>query len=186
MGKGSFIHYRPYIIFFAFIILSCSKNDPESDSNTPDPGFVEFKLNGTAVQIKHSNIVTGSPILFYKIPPNVLPEDRYSVFGLEVNSSIDLNIFTDSLETKNYHYDSMDVDQTPYQVITLRITYNGETSVIHYKDDFADINISSYKNSRISGTFTGKLTPETLPAGFGQPGSINITEGKINEVKVIY
>ena len=187
MEKSLFTLHRvyPYIIFFLFITLSCSKNNPDSNSNTPDPGFVEFKLNGTVIQIKHSNIVTGSPVFFEKIPP-ILSDARYSLLGLESNSSLDLNIFTDSLETKNYHYDSLDVHDSPTYVISLRVTYNGQTSVIHFKDDFADINISSYKNSRISGTFTGKLTPETLPVGFGQPGSINITEGKINEVKVIY
>jgi hypothetical protein len=188
MGKNSFINYGAYsnIIFLLFIFLSCSKNNPDSDLKTPDPGFIEFKLNGTTVKIKHSNIVTGSPVMFQKIPPLILPETYYSALALEANSNIDLNIFSDSLESKNYHYDSLDVDQSDYHIITLRITYNGQTSVIHHKDDFADINISSYKNSRISGTFTGKLTPQTLPTGFGQPGSINITEGKINEVKVIY
>ena len=103
-----------------------------------------------------------------------------------MNNEIELNIFTDTLEAKNYHYDSVDVAGYSNYVITLRVTYQGQTSVINYKDDFADFNISSYKNSRVSGTFTGKLTPEAIPIGFGEAGSINITEGKINDVKVIY
>ena len=186
MVKSLFTLHRfyPYIIFFLFISLSCSKKNSDSNLNIPDPGFVEFKLNGSVIQIKHSNIVTGSPVFFWK--PVGAPPPRYSLLALESNSNLDLNILTDSLETKNYHYDSLAVHDSLNYVIALRVTYNGQTSVIHFKDDFADINISSYKNSRISGTFTGKLTPEAMPFGFGQPDSINITEGKINEVMVIY
>jgi hypothetical protein len=133
----------------------------------------------------YSNYVYQYSLFFHKIPPITIGT-HYSLDGSELNSNIELNIFTDSLETKSYHYDSLDVKSDNVYVVTLRVTYNGQTSVIHYKDDFADMNISSHKNSRVSGTFKGKLTPEILPIGFGEPGSINITEGKINEVKVIY
>ena len=185
MEKKSFINCGvcPYIIFFLFIILSCSKSNSGSDSKTPDPGFVEFKINGgSAVHIEYSNPIYHYALLFYK-------DARYSLsafFGNEANSTIDLTIFTDSLETKNYHYDSLDVERSDLHVITLRITDKDQTWLIHYKGDFADINISSYKDSRISGTFTGKLTPRLSNGGFGPAGTINITEGKINEVKVLY
>ena len=183
-----FINYGVslYIIFFLFINLSCSKNNSGSDPNISDEGYVDFKINGSAVHIKYSNPVYHYVLFFQKIPP-ITTGTRYSLSGGdEENSSIDLNIFTDSLETKNYHYDSLDVERSYVYVITLRITYSNQTSVIHYKGDFVDINISSYKGSRISGTFTGQLTPQLNTGGFGTAGSINITEGKISEVKVIY
>lgn len=173
------------MIFISFN-LSCKKSNLSSDPITPDPGSVEFKINGSAVKMIYSNYVYHNPLDFSKLPPFTVGP-RYSLFGWEsLNTYIDLNIFTDTLETKSYHYDSVDVARDGAYVITLRVTYFGQTSVIYYKDDFADFNISSYKNSRVSGIFTGKLTPETLPTGFGAAGSINITEGKINDVKVVY
>jgi hypothetical protein len=186
--KRLFINYRVclYIVFIS-LNLSCKKSNPSSGSVTPDPGFVEFKINGSAVKIIYSNYAYRSPLFFQKIPPPNIGT-HYSLNGSELNSNIELNIFTDSLETKNYHYDSLDVAHSynDILVISLRVTYNGQTSYIHYKDDFADFNISSYKNSRVSGTFMGKLTPKILPTGFGEASSINIAEGKINDVKVIY
>ena len=182
--KRLFINYGGclYIILISFN-LSCKKSNV--DLKTPDPGTVEFKINGSAVKMIYSNYIYQVSLLFFNINVGNAPP-HYPLDGSELNSNIELNIFTDSLETKSYHYDSLDVARVNVYVITLRVTYNGQTSVIHYKDDFADINITSHKNSRVSGTFTGKLTPEILPIGFGEPSSINITEGKINDVKVIY
>jgi hypothetical protein len=150
-----------------------------------DPGSVEFKVNGVAVKMVYSNYRYRYLLFFDKTPAYAVGY-RYFLNGSEMNSNLELNIFTDTLETKNYHYDSSDVATNTGYVITLRLTYNGQTSIIHYKDDFADFNISSHKNSRVSGTFSGRLTPEAIPIGFGEPGSITITEGKINDVKVLY
>jgi hypothetical protein len=184
--KRLFIKYGVYLsIIFISFNLSCKKSNSNSGPTTPDPGFVEFKINGTPVKMIYSNYVYQYSLLFFKIPP-INTRTRYSLDGTLLNNEIELNIFTDTLEAKNYHYDSVDVAGYSNYVITLRVTYQGQTSVINYKDDFADFNISSYKNSRVSGTFTGKLTPEAIPIGFGEAGSINITEGKINDVKVVY
>ena len=184
--KRLFIKYGVYLsIIFISFNLSCKKSNSNSGPTTPDPGFVEFKINGTAVKVTYPTYAYEQLLLFSKVPP-FRTGARYSLNGSGLNTNIELNIFTDTLETKNYHYDSVDVAGYSNYVITLRVTYQGQTSVINYKDDFADFNISSYKNSRVSGTFTGKLTPEAIPIGFGEAGSINITEGKINDVKVVY
>src|SRR3954468_3191840 len=135
--KRLFINYGVCLyIIFIFFNLSCKKSN--SDSKTPDPGSVEFKINGSAVKMIYSNYVYHNPLSFDKIPP-LNTGTHYSLNGSELNSNIELNIFTDSLETKSYHYDSLDVTRNYVYVITLRVTYNGQTSVIHYKDDFADI-----------------------------------------------
>ena len=183
--KRLFINYGVCLCIFIFFNLSCKKSSSSSGTIKSDPGSIEFKINGTSVKMIYSNDVYQYFLSFFKTPP-FSTGARYFLNGSGSDSNIELNIFTDTLETKNYHYDSVDVAGYPGYVITLRLTYHGQTSVINYKDDFADFNISSHKNSRVSGTFTGKLTPEAVPIGFGEPGSINITEGKINDVKVFY
>jgi len=63
------------------------------------------------------------------------------------------------------------------------ISFNGEIGTLSFGGDNFDINISSYKNRQISGTFSGKLssTPD-----YNKRGNLVITEGVFNGIPVIY
>ena len=55
--------------------------------------------------------------------------------------------------------------------------------MIFFNGDYLDVNISSYKDGQVSGTFAGKLT--TIPEiDYSKRGEILITEGKLNNVPV--
>ena len=94
---------------------------------------------------------------------------------------LNITIVTDSLNLGNYHLDSTSLGP-------LALKYQGQTAGIVFSGDFFNVNITGYQNSRISGTFTAKLTPISDPY-YGpprQPGSIIITEGVFDSVQVIY
>jgi len=97
------------------------------------------------------------------------------------NNALLFAVTTASLKETSYHYDST---FNP-AFVNFILYYNGQESALLFSSDVFDINISSYKNGHITGTFTGKLTPFS-GSTFGERGTTIITEGVINNVSVIY
>ena len=69
------------------------------------------------------------------------------------------------------------------------LSYNNRHAYTRYATDSMSINITAYSNGRISGNFSGKLTPfitEGLNPVYGDPGSVSITNGTFQNVPVLY
>jgi hypothetical protein len=87
----------------------------------------------------------------------------------------------------NYHYDSVAIYKSAGLKGELLTYTNGEQADLVYSSDYFDINITSYKNGRISGTFSAKYTPFPLTStSYDLRGTVLVTEGIINEVPVSY
>ena len=174
------------IVLTAVIFYSCSK-----DTNIPPDatasGLIQYKINGTDVVINNVDVSSGQFVAFYKQPKGIAPETRYLLNAQKgANNLLIFPIVTDSLHEKNYHYDSTSLHNKP-AAFAFSLEHTGETSTIVYHTDNFHVNISSYKNGRISGTFDGKFTPySTQGVSFDDRGTIIISEGKMINVPVIF
>jgi len=185
--KSSFFTYEifvkkivPLIILFA--INSCSKHKDEPA--TPElsvKGSIEFKLNGTLIRRDNdsSNVIIASCVQQAQSGPLA----AMYLFGAEagVLTSLNFPVVTDNLDLTNYHEDSASINK--YFYYPFGADNNGQAALIFFKGDYFDVNITSYKNHRVSGTFSGKLTNVPNPDYFTR-GSFVITDGIINNVPV--
>ena len=67
--------------------------------------------------------------------------------------------------------------------------YNNTNGYTRYASDSMSFNITAYGNGRVSGNFSGKLTPFIVggaPDVFCTPGSISITNGSFENIPVFY
>lgn len=171
-----------YILLLTIILFSCKK-DPSTPSGTDARGSIEYKVNGSAMVIDNVDILNAQYVVFYKQLQGVVPNTRYLLNAQKgANNAFVFAIVTDSLRKINYHYDSTFQSVFP----GFGFNYNGQTSGIVSKNDYFDINITDYSNGRISGNFTAALTPVSVFTGYGPASSVKVTEGKINNVQVIY
>jgi len=132
----------------------------------------------------NANASSGENVVFAKqLKGSVLPATRYLMNAQRGTSNVLLlSISSDSLQEINYYYDSTYQSNHPAELV-FDISFNGEIAALTFGGDNFDINISSYKNRKISGTFSGKLssTPD-----YNKRGDLVITEGVFNNIPVIY
>ena len=102
-----------------------------------------------------------------------------------VNTSLSFPLVTDSFHLINYHYDSTSIEGSE-NIASFIVTYNGQNAMVFFSGDMFDVNIASYKNSRLSGTFSAKLTPYGSSIDYNDRGTLVITEGLINNIPVSY
>jgi hypothetical protein len=135
----------------------------------------------------NANIMNGEGVAFAKqLKGNVLPETRYLLNAQKGGNNVAImTLVTDSLRTTTYHYDSTANDHT-YDVFLFTIMANGNQSALMYGGDYLDVKITSYNSGHISGTFSGKLTPIANNFDYNYKGSVTITDGKLNNIPVIY
>ena len=176
-----------FTLITCMTFFSCSK-DP--DYPTPKKyilGSVRYKVNGQLVTLDNKNVQSGEYILFSKqIKGAGLTQTRYVLNAQKaINNTFIFAILSDSLQQINYHYDSAAVNNQQADFV-LVLAYHSEVSTLFYSGDYLDVNITSYNNSRISGTFSAKLTPETSLFDYNNRGKTIITDGVINSVPVDY
>jgi len=132
----------------------------------------------------NANSSNGENVVFAKqLKGGVVPATRYLMNSQRgSNNVLLLSIASDSLQEINYYYDSTYQSNHPSELV-FDISFNGEIGTLSFGGDNFDINISSYKNRQISGTFSGKLssTPD-----YNKRGNLVITEGVFNGIPVIY
>ena len=175
------------LVFTAAIFYSCSK-DPAAPPRINASGLIQYKVNGTDVAMNNVAISSDQFVVCYKQPKGIAPKTRYLLTAQNgANNLLVFPIVTDSLHEMNYHYDSAVLIGNP-AAFAFSLKYTGQTSTIFYHTDNFDVNISAYKNGLISGTFAGKFTPYSQLQGvsFEDRGKIIISEGKIDNVPVIY
>ena len=166
-------------------LFSCSKA-PNTPSGTTASGSIQYKVNGNLVVMNNVDLLSGQYAVFYKqLKGSLLTETRYMLNAQKgANNLLIFALITDSLHEIDYHYDSTTIAGSE-NVASFATVYNALESAILFKDDYFDINITGYNSSRISGTFTAKLTPFTGTTP-GQHSSTLITEGVLNNVEVVY
>jgi hypothetical protein len=175
------------ILLFSNLFLICALAACNKDSNTPSgattTGNIQYKVNGAAFAIDNVDILSGQFVLFQKQLAPFVPTTRYTFNAQKgANNIVLFSIITDSLKKITYHYDSTALSIGS----TVGIVYNGQPAYALKKNDYFDITITDYSTSKVSGTFTAKLTPATSTGTIGTPSSVIITEGKLNNVQVIY
>ena len=173
---------------FVCIIVSCSKDNTKTNSNVPGAGgSVQFKVNGQLIVINNKSTSSGQYAQFNR-RIYILPIQNDTSYEMaSQNGQIEgcyLTFHTDSLHEIHYHYDSLGGD------VLGNIVDNSNGSAPYFKDDYLDVNITSYKNSRISGNFNGKFSPFTIGPNwvfdYNSRGSKLITEGRFDSLAVYY
>jgi hypothetical protein len=169
--------------FLTCALLSCSK-DQNTPSGTNASGSVTYKVNGAQVTMNNVDVLTGQYAIFQKqLAGSVIPKTRYVLNAQNgANNVVVLAVVTDSMKKITYHYDSTALGLGGSNVIN----YNGQISSPLTKNDYFDITVTDYSNGRVSGTFTAKLTPISSTGTIGTPSSVSVTEGKLNNVQVVY
>jgi hypothetical protein len=170
------------IIIYLSILQSCGKNWVVNINDSS--GSIQYKVNGQLITMDNANASNGENVVFAKqLKGSVLPATRYLMDAERgSNNVLLLSISSDSLQEINYYYDSTYQSNHPSELV-FDISFNGEIGTLSFGGDNFDINISSYKNRKISGTFSGKLssTPD-----YNKRGNLVITEGAFNNIPVIY
>jgi hypothetical protein len=172
-------------LFIGVILLSCGKVKNYPFEPSSESGSIQYKINGQLTVMDNVDTLNHGGAVINRQIKGLLPDTRYLINAQNgVDNTLVAAIVTDSLQLINYHYDSVYMRTSASAIFAL--AYNGQGAVIHYKGDYIDVNIFSYKNSRISGTFSAKLTPLEGIADYNNRNSIIITDGKIDNVPVNY
>jgi hypothetical protein len=142
---------------------------------------LSYELNGNPVKITVANAGRQDPNA-YSLGCTKSPS-MYSFSGLNTTGETNFLFYTDSLATIKYTYTGNYGDM-------FFISYNNQDEFVHVASDFLSFTVTSYNNGRISGTFSGQLTPlvsaGTINNNYGTPGSILITNGVFENVPVFY
>ena len=172
------------LLVLSIIWMSCNKDNTTSTPQFNTKGSIQYKVNGTAISIDNANVLSGEAVLFTKqLKGSMLAHTRYALKAQQgTSNALILNIQTDSLLQVNYHYDSVTVSTNPSELLFV-VDLNGQVASLVFSTDNFDINITSYQNSAISGTFTGKLSPGSA---YNTRGTFVITDGVFNNIPVTY
>lgn len=173
--------FTSVVLLFAF---SCKK---ENGSSLDSTGSIGYKVNGKSYSMSNVNLSNGEGVAFSKqLKGNLISETRY-LFNAQKGSNnvILFSIVTDSLKSEKFHYDSASTQQDVLLFLA-SIMADGQQSMLLYGTDYLDIDISSYKNGHVSGSFSGKFTPLANGVDYNNRGTVDISEGKLNNVPVIY
>ena len=169
------------LLISAFI--SCKKeNNNQNNSTGSTHGRIEYKINGQLQAYENLDALT-QYALIYKRLSSVPQNNKYQINAFNgANTVMGSAIIIDSLRTGTYVIDSA-ASQLTYEN---NIRFNGIQSSIFFNGDNLTFNITSHSNGRVSGTFTGKLTPLNGTFNYADKSTTVITEGKIDNVQVIY
>ena len=142
---------------------------------------LSYELNGNPVQLTAADAGNQNPNS-YTLGCSK-SAGFYSFSGLGGSGETTFLFYTDSLATIKYTYTGNYGDM-------YFISYNGQDEYVHAASDNLSFTITSYDKGRISGRFSGQLTP-LITAGnpnntYGTPGSVIITNGSFQNVPVFY
>jgi len=165
-----------FFLPFLVLILSCSQETPLPNTEN---GTIKYKING--VQVTYTDSVSGYDAKATKLT-TMWPETRYLFEGRRGPSELfQVMIITDSLKPIQYRYDS-----TSYAPVNIDHNSGALLSSLYFNGDYFNVTITSYSNGKLSGFFTGRLSPYSILHDYNQRGSVAITEGLFTNLKVTY
>ncbi|MFT3751170.1 MAG: hypothetical protein QM768_22855 [Agriterribacter sp.] len=142
---------------------------------------LSYEIKGIPVQISVPN--AGSQNSLYATLSCVKFPGFYALSGISNTGDISFRFYTDSLTLGDYTYNGSYGEE-------FFISYNGESEYSIVATDYLTFSVTSYENGRISGTFSGQLTPVISDGnnGFanGEYNSTKITKGIFKNVPVFY
>jgi len=185
---------KQFAVYFLVVITlsSCLKQtipgamlEAEGQSSGGSASM-SYQMNGVLIKTTannaNNNIGGYHQLLCEKATYTINNADYYRyVLSLgSTSGELTVLLYTDSLQTRNY------VLRGTNEHI---LSYNNTNAYTRYATDSMSVNITAYSNGRISGNFSGSLTPsiiEGAPTIYGDPGSISITNGTFENVPVLY
>jgi hypothetical protein len=171
-----------FLMLSVVLLFSCSK-DPNTPSGTTASGSISYKVNGSAFAIDNGDVSSGQFVVFQKQLAPFAISTRYNFNAQKgANNIVLFSLLTDSLKKITYHNDSTAISVGAVS----GMVYNGQPAYLLSKGDYFDVTITDYSAGYVSGTFAGKLTPATTTGTIGTPSSVTVTEGKLNNVQVVY
>lgn len=174
-----------YLILFAVSVLlsSCLKQsiaDAMLDTAKGETVTLSYEINGTAVKlsVRDADNQGGGYYNYYKLACH--KSNGYNFYGITDHGEFTFSFYTDSLKVGNYKYTATREYVTDF----------GFPCYMAGPTDNMNINVTSYTKGRISGNFTGQISPAPMqgPYGpvFGAYGSVVIKNGLFSNVPVIY
>ena len=174
-----------YLALFSITIVlsSCLKQsiaDAMLNSTKGATATMSYEINGTPVKISVSDADNWNGG-YYTL--SCQKSGGYVLSGVGDYGEFVFTFFTDSLKVGNYKYTS---SSGPMYVTD----FQGQPSYVAGPTDNMNFNVTSYKDARISGNFSGQITPAVMqgPYGnvYGTYGSVVIKNGSFNNVPVVY
>jgi hypothetical protein len=172
----------------AILFSSCLKQSipdamlaaKNSGGQAPVTATLSYEVNGDAVNISVNDANNQDPGVYTL---GCSKSGNYALDALSSSGELAFVFYTDSLTTGNYIYTGVYGD-------FFMLSFNGTNEYVHVPSDSMSFNITSYKDGRISGNFSGQLTPMVV-AGYpnntyGAPGSVLVTNGSFQNVPVFY
>jgi hypothetical protein len=176
-----------YLIIAAvsIILSSCLKQSiPDAMLNKPDgqnqTATLRYEINGKLVLISVRDSENGAGG-FRTL--ECVKAGGYVLSGVSSSGDFVFTFYADSLQVGNYKYLS---SYGPSYVTT----FEGRPQYVYGPADNMNFNVTTYKDGRISGNFTGQLTPAISQGNpnnvYGTPGSVVIRNGSFTNIPVIY
>lgn len=181
------MNIKHYFIVAALSCLfaSCLKQSiPDAMLNKPgknnQTATMSYEINGklVSVSVKDSdNGIGGFRTL------ECVKAGGYILSAVIGSGDFEFTFYTDSLIVGNYQY----LSRFGPSYVT---TFEGRPQYVYGPSDNMSFTVTSYKDGRISGNFTGQLTP-AISSGYpnnvyGTPGSVVIRNGSFSNIPVIY
>lgn len=173
----SIIRFMFSIMIATAMLASCSKDD----AGNGGAAKFEYKVNGQLVTYNPDNALSGEIAYAAK---QLWPVARYVVNAQKGSNDVfNSVIVSDSLTTGTYRTDSVLVASGNAAISLNRA---GVLSMVYFATDYIEFNITEHRGGRLSATFAGRLSPTTGGLNYSTRGTVYITEGKIENLKVIY
>ena len=181
------------LIILSICIISCSKNKQSPARPTPHPqvdsSSISFRFNDTLVTIKgglNSYLTNREGVYASKVLTSY-PKWVYNISAQSgFYNDLLLQIYTDSLLVQPYNYFLTQPYYwvVPDQGLFLGIQYKNRDYQIYLPNDSVNVNITSFSNGYISGTFSADLTP--MDSANPVSGSTKITDGSFQNLQIVY
>ncbi|HEV7330673.1 MAG TPA: hypothetical protein VGN63_06515 [Flavisolibacter sp.] len=167
------------------LLSSCLKHSIEDamlngSGSQSTTATLRYEINGNPVTLSVKNAgnqAVGSRTLYCEKAVG------YVLSGVSSAGEFVFTFYTDSLMVGNYSYTS---NLGPLFVTT----FEGKPQYVYGPSDHMNFSVTSHKDGRISGKFSGQLTPAIVPGYpnnvYGTPGSVLIRNGSFDNVPVFY
>ena len=173
-----------YALLLAVTVLasSCLKQsiaDAMLQKTEGPTATIQYEINGKRLGLSVRGADNQPPL--YSL--SCQKAGGYVFSGIVGDIDFVYTFYTDSLTVGNYQY-------TSNYGASYVTTFEGRPQYVYGPTDHMRFTVTSYKDGRISGTFSGQLTPAvqvgTFNNVYGTPGSVVIKNGTFTNVPVIY